>query len=102
MRRQAAEARLAVDEASREPTRGRTGVDLVVAHVVALALELDAAEEELRRAFPRPRRVQPGEPAGEVDEGDAHGGEATVVAGGYLVPSQAPTHPGALSVRLDV
>ena len=59
---------------SRRATRlgGACGVDLVVVDLVAGALELDRAEQELGRALPRARRVEPREPAREVDEGDPH------------------------------
>ena len=81
---------------------GAAGVDLVVADVVPFPLELDPPEEELRRSLARAGGLEPRETAGEVDEGDSHPAGGYVVAGRYLVPSQAPTHPGALSVRLDV
>ncbi len=74
VRREALEPGLPVDEAPREPARRGVGVDLVVRHLVARALELDRAEEELGRAFARTRRVETREAAREVDECDPHAG----------------------------
>ena len=53
---------------------------------MARSLELDAAEEELRRPVARAGGVEAREPAGKVDEGDPHAG------GGYRRLPSDPMH----------
>ena len=61
-----------VDEPAACGGRRRTRIDLVLADLVPGALELDRAEEELRRRRPGPRRLEPRESAWEMDECDLH------------------------------
>jgi hypothetical protein len=70
--RKPAEPGLDVDRTTCDTPDTDLGIDLVMTHVVTLALELDGAEEELRRPLTRPRGVETGEPSGEVDERDPH------------------------------
>ena len=48
------------------------GIDLVVGDLVTGSLELDRSEEKLRRRRPGPRRLEPREPAWEMDERNLH------------------------------
>jgi len=61
-----------VYDARRDGTDPGSGIDLVVRDLVPTSLELDRAEEELRRPLPRARCLEAGEPPWEVDEGDLH------------------------------
>ena len=90
------EPRLPIDEPAGEAARGRIRIDLEVPDVVADPLQLDPAEQELRRPLARPRGVEPRQPAGVVDEGDPHRGRRLPSS---TLPGDAPAAHEALEAR---
>src|SRR6266508_4327597 len=98
VRREAPEARIAVDETPGDPRDLSVRIDLVVLDPVPHALELDGAEQKLRGPRPGARRGEPREPAGKMDERDPHATrrEATELRFTGAPPAHATRrpHPG--------
>ena len=81
-----------IDKPPRDRGNRRCRIDLVVLDLVAVALELYRAKEELGRRPSGPGICESGEPTRKVDEGDLHLRKARLPRGTVRIRCTASAH----------